>query len=142
WDAVANSWNQWVLGYNPERQGRFLSQFGLKDISWQDLVIILVAACGVIISALTLSLLFRMNFRRVDPVQRAWLAFCAAMARRGAPRMPSEGPRDFAARIARQFPELKETAQNVSSLYVSLRYGNGPQPADLQALRAAVRALP
>ena len=26
WDAVANSWNQWVLGYNPDRQVRFLSQ--------------------------------------------------------------------------------------------------------------------
>ena len=141
WDAVANSWNQWVLGYNPERQGRFLSQFGLKDISWQDLVIILAVVCGLIVLSLSVGLLFRMNFRRRDPVLRAYLAFCDAMARRGAPRRPSEGPRDFAARIGRQFPDLKEAAQNVSALYVSLRYGRQPRQDELHALRAAVRII-
>ncbi|HEX4985662.1 MAG TPA: DUF3488 and transglutaminase-like domain-containing protein [Burkholderiales bacterium] len=141
WDAVANTWNQWVLGYNPERQGRFLSQFGFEEISWQDLVIVLAAVSGAIMLALSAALLLRMEIRRVEPAQRAWLDFCRAMARRGAPRHPSEGPRDFANRIGLQFPDLKESAQRISALYVSLRYGGGGQAGSLDALRAAVKAL-
>ncbi len=141
WDAVANTWNQWVLGYNPDRQMRFLTQFGLAEVTWQNMVIILTAVSGLIILALSLALLLRINAQRPDPVQRTYLSYCDAMARRGAARKPSEGPRDFAARISIQFPELRETAQRISALYVSLRYGDGDNHGKLQALRDAVRTL-
>ena len=29
WDSLANNWNQWVLGYNPDRQFWLLSRVGL-----------------------------------------------------------------------------------------------------------------
>lgn len=141
WDAVANTWNQWVLGYNPDRQMRFLAQFGLADVTWQNMVIILTAVSGIIILTLSLVLLFRLNTQRPDPVQRAYLSYCDAMAKRGATRKPSEGPRDFAARVSMQFPEFRETAQKISDLYVSLRYGGGDKFGKLQALRDAVRTL-
>ncbi len=141
WDAVANSWNQWVLGYNTDRQTRFLAQLGLAEVTWQNMVIILIAVSGAIILALSLALLFRTGARRPDPVQRAYLSYCNAMAKRGAARRPSEGPRDFAARISMQFPELRETAQKISALYVSLRYAGNRRPGELQALRNAIRAL-
>ncbi len=141
WDAVGNTWNQWVLGYNPDRQTRFLAQFGLAEVTWQNMVIILIAVSILIILALSLSLLFRINAQRPDPVQRAYLAYCAAMAKRGATRKPSEGPRDFAARVSMQFPEVRETAHKVSELYVSLRYGKEGGCDKLQELRDAVRTL-
>ena len=141
WDAVANTWNQWVLGYNPERQVRFLAQFGLAEVTWQNMVIILTAVSGVIIMVLSLVLLFRINSQRLDPVQRAYLSYCNAMAKRGATRKPSEGPQDFAARVSMQFPEFRETAQKISALYISLRYGRDENRDKLQALRDAVRAL-
>jgi transglutaminase-like putative cysteine protease len=141
WDAVANTWNQWVLGYNPDRQMRFLAQFGLADVTWQNMVIILTAVSGIIILTLSLVLLFRINAQRPDPVQRTYLSYCDAMAKRGAARKPSEGPRDFAARVSMQFPEFRETAQKISALYVSLRYGGGDKLGKLQSLRDAVRTL-
>ena len=141
WDAVANTWNQWVLGYNPDRQTRFLAQLGLAEVTWQNMVIILIAVSIIIILALSLSLLFRINAQRPDPVQRAYLAYCAAMAKRGATRKPSEGPRDFAARVSMQFPEVRETAHKISELYVSLRYGKDGGRDKLQELRDAVRTL-
>ena len=141
WDAVANTWNQWVLGYNPDRQMRFLAQFGLSEITWQNMVIILIAVSILIVLALSLSLLFRINAKRPDPVQRAYLAYCAAMAKRGATRKPSEGPRDFAARVSMQLPEVRETAHKISELYVSLRYGKEGGCGELQELRDAVRTL-
>ena len=30
-DAVTNGWNQWVLGYNPQRQREALSRLGFRD---------------------------------------------------------------------------------------------------------------
>jgi transglutaminase-like putative cysteine protease len=141
WDAMANTWNQWVLGYNPDRQMRFLAQFGLAEVTWQNMVIILTAVSGFIILALSLVLLFRINAKRPDPVQRAYLSYCDTMAKRGAARKPSEGPRDFAARVSMQFPEFREAAQKISALYVSLRYGRTDNRAELQALREAVRTL-
>jgi hypothetical protein len=141
WDAVANTWNQWVLGYNPDRQVRFLTQFGLAQVTWQNMVIVLIAVSGTIILVLSLVLLFRLNTRRLDPVQRAYLAYCDAMARRGAARKPGEGPRDFAARVSMQLPELRETAQKISALYISLRYAGDDGHGKLQALRDAVRTM-
>jgi len=141
WDAVANTWNQWVLGYNPDRQMRFLGQFGLTEVTWQNMVIILIAVSILILLALSLSLLFRINAQRTDPVQRAYLVYCAAMAKRGAERKPSEGPRDFAARVSMQFPELRESAQKISALYVALRYGKDANRDKMQELRDAVRTL-
>ena len=140
-EAVANTWNQWVLGYNPERQVRFLAQFGLAAVTWQNMVIILTAASGLVMLALSLALLLKINARLPDPVQRAYLSYCAAMAKRGAVRKPSEGPRDFAARVSMQFPEFRETARTISALYVSLRYGEGDHHGKLQALRDTIRAL-
>ncbi len=141
WDAVGNTWNQWVLGYTPDRQVRFLAQFGLAEVTWQNMVIILTAVSGSIILALSLALLLRINAQRPDPVQRAYLSYCDAMAKRGAARKPSEGPRDFSARVSMQFPEFREIAQKISTLYVSLRYGRDDDSSKLQALRDAVRTL-
>ncbi len=140
-DAVANTWNQWVLGYNPDRQMRFLAQFGLAEVTWQNMVIILTAVSGIIILALSLALLLRVSAARPDPVQRAYLSYCNAMAKRGAARKPAEGPRDFAARVSMQFPELRDAAHRISALYVSLRYGREAERGNLHALRDAVRAL-
>ncbi|MEO8164961.1 MAG: transglutaminase domain-containing protein, partial [Betaproteobacteria bacterium] len=146
WDAVANSWNQWVLGYNPDRQLRFLGQLGLTDVNWQSMVIVLSAVSGFIVLVLALALLFNVNAQRLDAVQRAYLAYCDAMAQRGAARKSSEGPRDFAARVSIQMPELKDVAHKICALYVALRYGKQEldrqdQHAKLEELRHAIRLL-
>jgi len=142
WDAVANSWNQWVLGYNPERQVRFLSRMGLQEVTWQNMVIALMAASGAIVLALAGLLLMRLAKRRREPVQRLYEKYCARMARRGAPRRGSEGPVDFAARVSLQFPDLRESAQRVGALYVALRYGGkAGDAALLREFRDAVRSF-
>ena len=142
WDAVANSWNQWVLGYNPERQSRFLSQMGFEQATWQNMVIVLMVSSGVIVMVLASALFLRLVRQRREPVQRLYQKFCNAMARRGAPRRASEGPRDFAARVSLQFPEIRDSVQRLCTLYVALRYGgkNGDREL-LREFRDAVRSF-
>jgi transglutaminase-like putative cysteine protease len=142
WDAVSNSWNQWVLGYSPERQTRFLSSIGLPDVTWQDMVIALSAATGALMLAFALVMVRRLRSKEVEQVQRAWLAFCASMAARGVQRGRSEGPRDFAQRSIQTIPALRDEIETVARLYIALRYGPSPDSRLTARLRAAVASIP
>ena len=42
WDLMANTWNQWVLGYTPERQRLLLSRVGIDDATWHTLAVVLL----------------------------------------------------------------------------------------------------
>jgi transglutaminase-like putative cysteine protease len=46
WEAVNNSWNQWVLNYTQGRQLDLLKNLGFKSPSWTDLATVLI---GVIV---------------------------------------------------------------------------------------------
>jgi transglutaminase-like putative cysteine protease len=141
WDAVGNSWNQWVLGYSPERQNRFLVTMGFPDVTWRDMVIVLAVATGVLVAVFGGLMLRRLRPEKIDQVQRAWLAFCASMAARGVRRRQSEGPRDFARRSIRSVPALREGIENIAALYIQLRYGRLPDPDAIARLRAAVSSI-
>ena len=123
WDSLANTWNQWVLGYNPERQRQLLSRAGLDDTSWRTLAVILIAASGLITLALALIMLSRLRTRVRDPVKLAYQKFCAKLERQDLARDPAEGPLDYAARLARLRPDLAPGVAAITRLYVVLRYG-------------------
>jgi protein-glutamine gamma-glutamyltransferase len=141
WDAVSNTWNQWVLGYTSERQTRFLSRLGMDGATWQNMVIALIVSSGAILGLLALALLLRLARRRVEPVQREYLRYCERMARLGSPRRPGEGPRDFTTRVSMQFPQLRGQVQRIGALYVALRYGGEEDPQVLEEFRRAVNNL-
>jgi hypothetical protein len=46
WDAVNNSWNQWVLNYTQSRQLDLLKVLGFDAPSWEDLIYVL---CGLVV---------------------------------------------------------------------------------------------
>ena len=47
WDAVNNSWNQWVLNYTQGKQLELLKNIGFQSPSWQDLSYVLI---GIIVA--------------------------------------------------------------------------------------------
>ena len=143
WDAVANAWNQWVLGYTPERQTRFLESAGLRQVSWQALTALLSGIGGLIMAAVALSMLRRLRVTTVDPVVRAWRSFCRKLARRGTERRPAEGPLEFARRASAEHPALKPRIDAIAGLYLELRYARRPREArgDLYRLRQLVRSF-
>ncbi|HWQ38640.1 MAG TPA: DUF3488 and transglutaminase-like domain-containing protein [Burkholderiales bacterium] len=141
WDAVGNSWNQWVLGYSPERQNRLLTTIGFPDVTWRDLIVALSATTGAVVLAFMLVMFRRLRTGRRDPVQRLWLRFCELMAARGLPRGPAEGPRDFAQRLAGSLPHLRERIEQIAALYITLRYGREPDSGQLARLRGLIGAL-
>jgi len=140
WDALADAWNQWVLGYNPERQRNLLARVGFDDATWHAMAIALLITSGLVLVTLTGLLLYRLR-AEVDPVQKAWQRFCSKLARRGAARHPSEGPVNYAKRISRQFPCRAAEVRSISDLYVRLRYGNSGRQEDVEKLKALVAAF-
>jgi hypothetical protein len=122
WDTVNNQWNQWVLGYNFDRQKRLMAQLGQKDASWQDLTIALMIAAAFVVLLMSALLLMRRVKRRRDPIQAAYEKFCARLARLGVSRQPYEGPSDFSARATRLQPRLAPAIVAICEAYANLRY--------------------
>jgi transglutaminase-like putative cysteine protease len=139
-DSITNSWNQWVLGYTPERQLRLLASVGVSAPSWKSLAAILAIAAGMIVLGLTLFTVYRLRRDRGDAVARAWHAFCRKLARAGIERGAAEGPLAFAQRVCAQRPNLAAAVQDIAGRYVALRYGAAPA-SGARALRSRVRAF-
>ena len=123
WDALANQWNQWVLGYNAELQFAFLTRLGMESVTWQKMALNMTAGVGLLIALFALFMLRHLFARRPDKVQAAWLKLCRRLAKAGLPRAAHEGAQDYAARVAAARPDLAETMHDIAARYSALRYG-------------------
>jgi transglutaminase-like putative cysteine protease len=141
WDSIANNWNQWVLGYNPDRQFWLLSRVGLDRATWQTLAALLLVTTGLITFGFALVMLRKLGKRVRDPVLAVYTRFCRKLARNGAARLPHEGPRDFGERAARALPDRAGAIKSITDLYIRLRYGGGVNDAALSQFKRLVREL-
>jgi protein-glutamine gamma-glutamyltransferase len=146
WDAFNNQWNQWVVGYNTDRQAYFLQNLGIDSTDWKRLALWLLfgglAASGFVSAFI---LLKRRRIRR-DPALQAYDRFQVRMRKAGFVREQHEGPLDFLARIERDKPELAHASRRITELYVALRYGTpgsaratDPQLTELKTAIANIR---
>ena len=139
WEALTNQWNQWVLGYNFDRQREMLGFFGVRSPDWRSLAMLLFWGVAGVIGLTALWLFGRV--RRTDPVQQAWLAFCRKLERAGCARHASEGPLDYGRRTCEQLPQRAEAIGQITRLYADLRYGDTRTMDEAGRLRALVRAF-
>ncbi|MDO8413610.1 MAG: DUF3488 and transglutaminase-like domain-containing protein [Gallionellaceae bacterium] len=140
-DALTNQWNQWVLGYNPERQFAFLTRLGMEAITWQKMALSMTAISASLIGLLALLLIRRASSRPTDAAQRLYHKFCRQLEKQGIVRNPHEGPQDFAARVVQILPHLAATIMDITADYVALRYELSAQANTLQGLRRKVNAF-
>jgi hypothetical protein len=134
WDAVNSGWNDWVLQYGSSQQSALMQRLGLGFLRQAGMGIALVLISAAIL-ALVAALMLGRERARVDPVQRAFLRLCQRLSRHGLARGPSEGPRDYAERVARARPELAKPMRRAAQLYLRLRYGRGGSSDDVRRLR-------
>ncbi|WP_339524241.1 transglutaminase TgpA family protein [Pseudomonas sp. EA_35y_Pfl2_R111] len=142
WDNINYGWQRWVLGYQSQQQLAFLQRW-LGRVDAQSLVIGLVGGGALLLGLLSLWL-FKPWQRERDVQQRLFRRFEGLLARHGVPRKPGEGPRDYAARAARQMPAQAGAIANFAATFEVQRYaGQEPSVAQLrQHLKALKRALP
>jgi len=136
--ALNNSWNQWVLDYNPDRQRSFLAELSAAFGTWRGAV----AGLGLaLVCALAWLLHWRRQRRPAAPLDGLYQAFCRLQARHGYARRPDEGPLSYAARL-RDMPASAEkhaALETFLTLYGALKYGGAgaeQRTASLKTLKA------
>ena len=140
-DAMTNQWNQWVLGYNTERQFAFLTRLGMEDITWQKLAMNMLAGMAILVGIFTLLMLRRLRLRDTDAVQALYLKFCKKLAKAGIARAPHEGAQDFAGRATQLRPRNAAVIADITAQYIALRYQKNHDAQSLQAFKHAVRSF-
>jgi transglutaminase-like putative cysteine protease len=139
WEALNNYWNQWILGYDPDRQREMLSRLGMRSPDWKQMTTWLFWAVGLALAIVAFSMLRRTP--ATDPAQAQWQRFCGKLARRGVARGAAEGPLAYAARVAAAYPARASDVASIRDLYLDLRYGPRPERSRIDDLRRRVRAF-
>jgi transglutaminase-like putative cysteine protease len=134
WDALDNSWNQWILAYGPELQKEFLSKLGMPSPNWQQMVIWLSVSLSIVL--LLISILIFYQRKRLAPVVFLYQKFCSKVA---VNRKASEGPIDFADRVKQLYPNNSAEIDRINQLYINLHYGN--KSASMDDLKQAIKAF-
>ena len=138
WDAINNGWNQWVLGYNQQRQMELLSRFFGENISMRGLAVGMIAAVGFIMLAISWALL-RNVVRQTDKLQTLYGKFLRKLARAGILRQPHEGPLEFGQRAAAASPDKAQAILGITARYADLRYGHAHTRQDIETLQKEIR---
>ena len=135
WDALNNTWNQWILAYGPELQKSFLSKLGMPSPNWKTMVIWLTLSVSAVLLIISLFLFYQRQ--QQDPIVRLYHLFCQKFARHGIKRDLSEGPIDFADRIKIHYPQNMREIDIITELYINLHYGK--QTASMVDFKKAIR---
>lgn len=136
-DALSHAWNQWIIGYNQQRQRNLLDKLGVDAGDWRQMGLLSAALCGVLMLALmTWALHAR---QRMDPAVAAWQRLSKKLAPLGLARQPWEGPEAYARRIHARLraekataaplnPRRAEAIAAIADLYIRLRYAATDAP--------------
>ena len=140
WEAVQNSWNQWVLSYSQERQRDLIGLLGLTP-NWESLALLLAVA---VVFVLILMALFSLRTRtKRDPLGDAFRQLRDRLDRAGVRTAEHLGPRALYASSKRVlFPDDAKRARKLLSRIERMRYSRtseGVARADIRALRRAIR---
>jgi transglutaminase-like putative cysteine protease len=139
WDLANVSWYRWVAGYDRILQEQFVRALGFSQAGARELVLLLAAVGAVVLVTQALWML-RARARR-GPVEALYARYCRKLARAGLVRGDQEGPLRFAQRCRAQRPQLAAAVDQITALYVALRYGTGGDAEELRALHDAVTAF-
>lgn len=139
WQAMNSQWDQWVVGYNMDRQRAFFNQLGITNVDWRTLGFWLLVATFLVGGVVTLGLLVRDRPPRREASLVAWNRLCAKLAEAGIARAPHEGPMDFLARVKQVRPQLAADLEEITQRYVQARYGTGASHEELHELARRVK---
>lgn len=137
WDAVNNSWNQWILGFDQDKQLSLLSQLMGKEINWQDLLRYLVVCLGLA-GLIVGFILFKTVYKPVPAVQKTYAEFIKACAKYNLHPANHEGATDFGRRVKQSLPNQADTIDLITNAYTAYRYGLQMNQAQLNLLKAAI----
>jgi transglutaminase-like putative cysteine protease len=138
WEAVNNSWNQWVLNYTQSRQLNLLKTIGFNAPSLEDLAyVLLYLLVGASLAGAAWTLWERSQH---DPWLRLLGQARARLAKAGLQLSDTAPPRQMAAQAEARFGPAAQAVREWLLKLEAQRYAPA-SPASLAALRAEFRRL-
>ena len=133
WEAMENSWNQWVLSYSAQRQMTLLDMLGFEP-NWYALGIVLAFAVATVTVVLALVSL-RHRVQR-DPLAELEARFRGRLERAGIAFTPADGSRAIGRRLARELaPSSLADAQAILLALERWRYSRASRAVPTAAIR-------
>ncbi|MDJ0812587.1 MAG: DUF3488 and transglutaminase-like domain-containing protein [Woeseiaceae bacterium] len=137
-DALNAKWNEWILGYGPENQDRFMDWLGIDDPDWQKKVLLLIGWTMGLLFVVSFAMALRNGAPRRDRAARLYRQF---VKRSGQVPAVGETPAAFALRLQSEDRLPAATVNEITRSYLEARYGV-PDPTWLERLEKAVGAMP
>jgi transglutaminase-like putative cysteine protease len=122
-DRLQHLWNQWVLGFDRQRQGDLLDDLGMGDLSHglRAVGLIVIAAAALVPLALLLQMIGGRERAR-DRLDRRWMRIRQRLRRARVETRPGDTPLELARRAAPGLVNGHEL-MTLASDYVCVRYG-------------------
>jgi hypothetical protein len=134
WDVLNAKWNDWILGYGPENQNRFMEWLGMEDPDWRQMMLTLIAIVTALVAIISVLLLLRY---RPPPRDAAAILYQKFTKKAGLPPSRGETPLAYAVRLARQQTTMAGDAASITAQYLDARYG----PPDLVAIEMLQKSV-
>ncbi|HSH90049.1 MAG TPA: DUF3488 and transglutaminase-like domain-containing protein [Ramlibacter sp.] len=124
WEALNNSWNQWVLNYTQSKQLNMLKDLGFESPSWEDLSYVLL---GLIVSVALVGAGWTLWDRRQhDPWLRLLHRVQRRLGQRGVEVPPTAPPRQLATVVTGRFGEAGRSLADWLLKLETQRYARSP----------------
>ena len=148
WDALNNTWNQWVLNYGSNRQEDLLRKLGLQQPDTATLAALAIAA--LLVATAILGAFLALERRKIDPWSQTYALLRQKLEDAGIESADSTPPRTLAKQLKAARPDSSaltpQSTRSAITLLLQLelwRYaparGARRRRADWAALRQAVR---
>ncbi|MBT8089800.1 MAG: DUF3488 and transglutaminase-like domain-containing protein [Gammaproteobacteria bacterium] len=133
-DALDAKWNDWVLGYGPDKQDEFMQRLGMHDPDWQKMMLTMIGLILGLIGLISLLLALRYRPPAKDP---AAILFKRFVRKTGLEPGIGETAESFSRRAMQTGTLPADTVRSVTTAYHDARYG----PADESAIARLKRAV-
>jgi protein-glutamine gamma-glutamyltransferase len=140
-DLLREIWRERILDFDQDSQRRLLEMLRIPEPDGQKLVMVLAGAMIAVMCWLTWQVRRELDTQPKDPAARAFRRLCVKLAAAGLPRQPHEGAEAYAARVARQRPDLGSVVTALCRQYSTLRYAVPGAAVTLGQFEAGVRGF-
>ena len=140
-DFLREIWRERILDFDQDSQRKLLEMLRIPEPDGQKLVLVLAGAMTVVLCWLTWQVRRELDPQPKDSTARAFRRLCIKLAAAGLPRLPHEGAEAYAARVARQRPDLGSAVTSLCRQYSSLRYAAPSTAVTLGQFEAGVRGF-
>lgn len=136
WDALNETWNDWILGYGPENQNAFMEWLGMEKPDWQKMMLTGLALLAALVMVISIMLVMRYGRPAKDKAAVLYRQFTEAA---GVDPYLGESPLAFASRLGKFDASIRDAANDVTGHYLAARYGPPSEPGMLELQQSVKR---